>query len=112
MSSTPIALGGASWPRSRQAFARINPTSAHRAALAMSALAVASLPWLHPSGPGNSSPTDVAIVGALAAVAVWAYVSRELIRAPFGISVGLLIVAGCISGVVGPYLRGSLVTIG
>jgi O-antigen ligase len=78
----------------------------------MSALAVATLPWLHPSGPGNSSPTDVAIVAALAAVALWAYLSRELIRAPFGISVGLLVVAGCISGVVGPYLRGSLVTIG
>jgi hypothetical protein len=51
------------------------------------------------------------MVPAIAGVAIWAYRSRQLIRAPFGISVGLLVVAGCISGIVGPLVGGALATI-
>lgn len=81
-------------------------------ALVLAAVTVGTLPWLHPAGPGNSSPTDMFMVPAIAAVALWAYRSRELIRAPFGISIGLVIIAGCISGIAGPFLRGALVTVG
>ena len=78
----------------------------HRIALALSAAALITLPYLQPTGAGNTSPPDVAIIGAVGAVALWAYLSGELIRTPFGISVGLMILAGCISGILGPALRG------
>lgn len=52
------------------------------------------------------------MVPAIVAIGLWAYLSRELIRGPYGISVGLIVVAGCISGVAGPILRGSLVSVG
>lgn len=112
MSTVPAAFRAASWSPSRPAFDRINAEYAHRVALVLAVVAVGSLPWLRPAGPGNSSPTDLAIVLAIAGVAVWAYLSRELIRGPYGISVGLVVVAGCISGIAGPLLRGSLITIG
>src|SRR4029077_17277387 len=85
---------------------------AHRVALVLTAVAISTLAWLHPAGPGNSSPTDLAMVPAIGAVALWIYISAERIRAPYGISIGLVVVAGCISGAVGPYLRGALVTVG
>jgi len=112
LSTVPAALGAAFWPKSAPAFDRINATRAHRVALALAVVAVSTLPWLHPAGPGNSSPADLAMVPAIAGVALWAYISRERIRAPYGISVGLIIVAGCISGIAGPLLRGALVTVG
>ena len=85
---------------------------AQRVALVLTAVAIGSLALLHPSGPGNSSPTDLAIVPAIGAVALWIYLSAERIRTPYGISIGLVVLAGCISGVIGPYLRGALVTVG
>ena len=85
---------------------------AHRVALLLTAVAISSLAWLHPAGPGNSSPTDLAIVPAIGAVALWSYLSGERVRSPYGISIGLIVLAGCISGVIGPYLRGALVTLG
>jgi O-antigen ligase len=112
LSTAPTAFRAASWPDTRSPLDRINASNAHRVALALAAVAIGTLPWLHPAGPGNSSPTDIAIVAAIAGVAVWVYLSRELIRAPFGLSVGLLVIAGCIAGIVGPLLRGALVDVG
>ena len=85
---------------------------AHRVALVLTAIAIGTLAWLHPAGPGNSSPTDLAMVPAIGAVALWIYLSAERIRTPYGISMGLIVVAGCVSGILGPYLRGALVTVG
>ena len=85
---------------------------AHRVALVVTAIAISTLAWLHPAGPGNSSPTDLAMVPAIGAVALWIYLSAERIRTPYGISMGLIVVAGCVSGILGPYLRGALVTVG
>ncbi len=86
--------------------------SAHRVALALAVVAIGTLPWLHPAGPGNTSPADLPMLAAIGAVAVWAYLSKQLIRAPYGISIALIIVAGTISGVAGPFLRGALVSVG
>jgi O-antigen ligase len=112
LSTVPAALGVASWPRSRPVFDRINEARSHGVALALAGLAVGSLAWLHPAGPGNSSPTDLAMVPAMAAIALWICLSRGLIRAPYGVSISLVIVAGCISGIAGPLIRGALVTVG
>lgn len=100
------------WPRTVTAFDRRNIERAHRVALYLTATAVASLAWLHPAGPGNSSPTDVVMVPAIAAVWTWMFLSRGVIRVPYGISIGLVIAAGCISGIAGPVVRGALVTVG
>jgi hypothetical protein len=76
------------------------------------AAALATLPFLRPAGPGNSSPTDVAIVAAIGAVTVVCWVTRVPVRVPYAISMGLWVVAGCLSGIAGPALRGSLVAVG
>jgi hypothetical protein len=112
LSTAPAALGASFWPSSRSVLERTNAEAARRFALVLAVVAIGTLPWLHPAGPGNSSPTDLAMVPAIVAVGLWAYLSRELIRGPYGISVGLIVVAGCISGVAGPVLRGSLVSVG
>jgi O-antigen ligase len=98
--------------RPRQLASEQQIARAHRVALVLTAAAVSSLAWLHPSGPGNSSPTDLVMVLAMGAVALWIYLSRERLRAPYAIAVGLVVVAGCISGIAGPANRHSLVTIG
>jgi hypothetical protein len=106
------ALGVGHWSPPLAATLRRDAARAHRIALTLTALALSTLPWLHPAGPGNTSPTDLLIIPAIAAVAFWLYLARHRIRAPYGVSVGLIIVAGCISGVVGPFGRGALVTVG
>src|SRR5690348_2172528 len=96
------------WTRAMPAFDRDNAARAHRVALFLAAATVATMAWLHPAGPGNSSPVDVMMVPAIAAIGVWMYLSRSVIRAPYGIAIGLVVVAGCISGVAGPAVRGAL----
>ena len=113
MATTSIVLGGATLPMRPRTIASVRDIArAHRVALVLTAVALGSLAWLHPAGPGNSSPTDLAMVPAMGAVALWIYLSAERIRTPYGISIGLVVLAGCISGAVGPYLRGALVTVG
>lgn len=105
MSTQGAALHTKPWVQTQPATTGLAVPGLHRVALVLAAAAVSTLSFLQPTGPGNSSPTDAALVVAIGAVAVWAYVSRSRIRTPFGISVGLLIIAGCISGIVGPALR-------
>jgi O-antigen ligase/polysaccharide polymerase Wzy-like membrane protein len=112
LSAPAAVLGAAPRPRSRAAHDTESVSRSHQVALALAAAGVSTLAWLHPAGPGNSSPTDLLMVPAIVAIAVWVCVSRAVIRAPFGISIGLVIVAGCISGLAGPFLRGALVTVG
>jgi len=111
LSTAGAAIGGyLGAPRSPFDTARIPQWRA--AALALAALAIGTLPFLRPAGPGNTSPTDVAMVATIAATAVLVYVSRERLRAPFAISSALMVIAGCVSGVVGPALRQALVSVG
>jgi O-antigen ligase len=105
LSTQGAALQTKPWGQTQRAAGGASVQRLHRIALVLTAAAVSTLPFLQPTGPGNTSPTDVAIAGAIGAVALWAYSSRSLVRTPYGISVGLLILAGCISGIVGPALR-------
>jgi hypothetical protein len=113
LATTSIVLGGRLLPTRPRTIASVRDIDrARRVALVLTAIAISSLAWLHPSGPGNSSPTDLAMVPAMGSVALFDLPSAERIRAPYGISIGLVVLAGCISGAIGPYLRGALVTVG
>jgi O-antigen ligase len=68
-----------------------------RIALVATAAAVALLPVLRPSGPGNTAPVDLLIVVAIAASARAAVVARRPYRLPFVIPVGLLVFAGAVA---------------
>jgi hypothetical protein len=104
VSTQGAVLGVGRWPQAATV-SGIRTGRLHTAALGLAAVAIGSLSFLHPSGPGNTSPTDVAIVAALLVIGWWAYRARVMLRAPFGLSFGLLILAGCFSGIAGPALR-------
>jgi hypothetical protein len=78
----------------------------------MAAVAIGTLPFLRPAGPGNTSPTDAAIVGTIGAAAIVCWVSRTQFRTPYAIAMSLWVIAGCISGIAGPALRGSVISVG
>jgi O-antigen ligase len=67
------------------------------------AAGLAFMPLLRPSGPGNSSPVDVLIGLSIAAVLVWAARSGQLLRLPYAWPVAVLVAAGAIAGLVGPF---------
>jgi hypothetical protein len=66
------------------------------------AAAIALLPLLRPSGPGNSSPVDAAIAVSVAATALWAGYTRQELRLPYALAVGVFMVGGAIASLAGP----------
>ena len=112
MSTAAITVGQRPWLRPKPLVMGRDLAFLHRIALILTAMAISSLPFLHPAGPGNSSPTDLLMVPAIGAMVLWTILSGERIRAPYGIAIGLVIIAGCVSGIAGPAVRGSLVTLG
>lgn len=67
------------------------------------AAAIASLPLLIPPGPANSAPADVVILAAMAATLLWAGSTRQLLRFPYLLGVGLMVVAGCVAAIFGQF---------
>ncbi|MFL5736470.1 MAG: O-antigen ligase family protein [Actinomycetota bacterium] len=83
-----------------------------RIAVVFVCIAIAGMPFLVPSGPGNTAPIDFLIGAAVVAVAVWLSASGERAHAPFAVPVIVLALAGIIAAVLGPSpLRGSLAVI-
>jgi O-Antigen ligase len=76
-------------------------TPAHRLATWAVAVSIIGVPLLLPSGPANSAPTDVLIVGALLGALLWATADRVRVRAPFIVSVGLFATFGLVSALLG-----------
>jgi O-antigen ligase len=70
--------------------------------LAPVAAAIAMLPDLRPSGPGNSSPVDVMIALSIGVTLLWAGYARQELRFPYGLAVGLIMVGGAVASVAGP----------
>jgi O-antigen ligase len=66
------------------------------------AATVALAPFLGPRGPLNSSPVDVSIAVALGAFLLWTGTPGRRLRAPYAVSVGLLITGGALGALVGP----------
>src|SRR5438067_11940063 len=57
-------------------------------------VAVAALPLLRPSGPGNTGMVDLALVGALLVAGMWASIRSHILRLQYGLPVGLTVLAG------------------
>ena len=74
-----------------------------RRAVGLTAAAIALLPLLKPSGPGNTSPVDLLVVLAVAAVAVWLVNSRRPIRLPFVGPVAVLVLTGSVATMLGEF---------
>ena len=89
---------------------RTLPVPGHVAAAA--AVSVALLPVLVPTGPGNSSPVDVAIGLCIVVTLLWAARSRASLHVPYGLPMATLIAAGAIAGLAGPFPGLSLLQLG
>ena len=85
--------------------------TALRAAVWTTTAAVVLQPFLHPTGPGNSSPVDAVIVLAIIASGLWASGAGISLRAPYTLGVGLMVVAGAAAGLTGPFPGESLLAL-
>ena len=70
--------------------------------LAPVAAAVVMLPALKPSGPGNSSPVDIPIAISIGVTLLWASYSRQQLRLPYALAVGLIMLGGAVASLAGP----------
>ncbi len=71
--------------------------------LAPVAAAIAMLPDLKPSGPGNSSPVDILIGLSIGVALLWAGYARQELRLPYALAVGLIMVGGAVGSLAGPF---------
>lgn len=83
-----------------------------RLAVGATAAAVAFLPFLKPSGPGNIGPVDVLVAASIGACLLWAGSARAELRLPYALSGGLFLLAGAVAGLVGSYPSQSLLSLG
>ena len=77
-------------------------TGTGRIAIVMVSIAVAVMPILVPTGPGNTAPVDAMIAGAIIAAAYWLSSSGMRIHVPYVWPVWLLAIAGIIASLLGP----------
>jgi hypothetical protein len=85
--------------------------TAERAAILLAVVSVALQPFLHPSGPGNSSPIDAAIALTILATAIWAAGARVPLHAPYALVVGLMVLGGALAGLAGPLPGSALLAV-
>lgn len=79
--------------------------------LAPVAAAVALLPFLKPSGPGNSSPVDLAFAVSIGVFLLWAGYSGQALRMPFALAVGVIMIGGAVGALAGPLPSSGLLAI-
>jgi len=75
------------------------------------AAALVMLPYLKPSGPGNSSPVDVMIALSIALTLLWAGYTRQELRLPYALAVATIMVGGAIASFAGPLPKTGLLAI-
>lgn len=63
------------------------------------ALAIATMPLLSPSGPGNTGLADVTICAALVTCGMWLHRHGGAVALPYSLGVGLLMLAGAVAAV-------------
>jgi O-Antigen ligase len=73
--------------------------------------AVALLPLLQPAGPANTSPVDLPILAAIAATLIWAGAASCPLCLPYAVPVGVLVLAGTVAALHGPYRTAGLVAL-
>lgn len=74
-------------------------------------VSIALQPFLHPTGPGNSSPVDVAILLTILATGVWAATSGVPVRIPYLLAMALMVMGGAMAGLAGPLPGTALLTV-
>jgi hypothetical protein len=65
--------------------------------------AIASLPLLVPAGPANTAPADAVIFAAIVVTLLWAASTRQRLKFPYVIGVGVMVTAGCLAALLGKY---------
>ena len=88
-----------------------NVVAVRRLAVGLSALAVATLPWVVPRGPGNVSPVDLFIALALVACLVWGVTSGHGWRLPYAVAIALTLAGGALGALAGPVPESGLIAI-
>jgi O-antigen ligase len=88
------------------------PPRVPAAVLAILAASLALMPLLRPSGPGNSSPVDVLIGLSIVAVLLWSALSALPLHLPYAVPAAVLLAAGAIAGLAGPFPGLSLLQLG
>jgi hypothetical protein len=73
-----------------------------RLAVGLTAAAVALIPLVWPSGPGNSAYVDPLIALSFVACLLWAGTSAHLWRFPFAVGIGLFMTGGALGALAGP----------
>ena len=73
--------------------------------------AVAILPLLEPSGPGNIAPVNCVMAVSMAATCCWALADRLLIRVPYMLPVGVMALGGLIASFFSVYPGSGLVAV-
>jgi len=76
--------------------------TAEHLALLTTAVAIAMLPLLVPSGPGHSAPADVLICVALVACVLWATTAARPLHFPYIVPMFLFIAGGALGALAGP----------
>lgn len=103
-----MAITGLAGRRSWDANVAQGALGGGKLAIGTIALAVAMLALLRPAGPGNSSPVDVLIALALGGTFLWAGSSGAKLRFPYGLAMGVLLGAGALAALTGPFASGNL----
>jgi hypothetical protein len=67
------------------------------------AAAIASLPFLVPAGPANTAPADAVIFVAIVVTLLWAASTRQRLKFPYALGVGVMVIAGCLAALLGNY---------
>src|SRR5215469_16714320 len=75
----------------------MRPAPSDRLPRAAVAAAIASLPLLIPPGPANTAPADVVIFIAIAAALLWAGSTRQILKFPYLLGMGTMVVAGSLA---------------
>lgn len=74
-------------------------------------LGIATLPILQPAFVNNVAPADLGLVAGIAAVLVWAGMTRQRLRLPYVAGMGVMVIAGTIAAAFGDLPWMSAVTI-
>ena len=75
------------------------------------AVAIACMPILVPSGPGNTSPADLPIVLAVVGIVLWLSRNRVRLHMPYAAGMWLMMVAGAVAALANQHL-GSIAVLG
>lgn len=73
--------------------------------------AIAFLPFLQPSGPGNIAPVDSLVALSIAATVCWALADRTPIHMPYVVPVGVMALAGLVASFFSVYPGDGLVSV-